>query len=190
MSEARSFPADGYLATWVASDRDGNADQPDGGSMPIESLEIRWDNEAWTASGTLHDVRVEYVMRISPFWELRQLLLFRDLDEPDLWLGTDGRGRWGEVNGAHRPDLDGARDAMVANSQFGWTPPIRRTLLPVGDEMSFPILVVDPETLGIRTQQVSMRNLDRGHWLVDDMTLEVDDFGLVRDVPGRVRRAT
>lgn len=184
MSEARSFPADGYEATWVA------LDGADGDRSAVESLEIRWDNEAWTATGTLHETRVQYVMRISPFWELRQLLLFRDLDEPDLWLGTDGRGRWGEVNGAHRPDLDGARDAMVAGSNFGWTPPIRRMPLPPGEEMTFPMLVVDPETLGVTTRQIAMRRTVEHRWVIDGSTLEVDDFGVVLDVPERVRRAT
>ena len=34
-------------------------------------------------------------------------------------LGTDGRGRWGEVNGAHRPELDGATDvALVRDARF------------------------------------------------------------------------
>ena len=44
---------------------------------------------------------------------MRQFLLFRDLDEPDLWLATDGTGRWGEMNGAHRPELDGCYDVHL-----------------------------------------------------------------------------
>ncbi len=193
MSDARSIPADGYGATWVASDdreQTGGGDDRCGpaGAPAIESVRIEWDNEAWTATGTMHDSRVQYVMRISPFWELRQLLLFRDLDEPDLWLGTDGRGRWGEVNGAHRPDLDGARDAMVAGSHFGWTPPIRRMPLPAGEEMTLPILVVDAETLAVTTRQVALRHDAVGRWEIDGTNVTVDDFGLILDVPGRVRR--
>ena len=77
-------------------------------------MTITWENEAWTASGVVgapgeHN-DVHYVLRISPTWHVRQFLLFRDVDEPDLWLGTDGNGRWGEINGAHRPDLDGCVD--------------------------------------------------------------------------------
>ena len=57
---------------------------------------------------------------------MRQLLLFRDLDEPDLWLATDGHNRWGEMNGAHRPELDGCADIELSCSPFPATLPIRR----------------------------------------------------------------
>ena len=61
----------------------------------------------------------------SPLWQVRQFLLFRDMEQPDLWLGTDGHGRWGELNAAHRPELDGALDVTIAGSPFVHSIPIR-----------------------------------------------------------------
>ena len=57
---------------------------------------------------------------------MRQFLLFRDLDDPDLWLGTDGAGRWGEINGAHRPELDGCIDIAPRRARRSPPLPIRR----------------------------------------------------------------
>ena len=99
------LPADGLTLRW---------DPWNGGEG--EEVVVRWDNEAWTVSGHSMAERVQWVLRLSPLWQIRQFLLFRDLEMPDLWLGTDGGGRWGEVNGAHRPDLDGATDVIVGCS--------------------------------------------------------------------------
>src|SRR5690606_6870090 len=110
---------------------------------------LAWENEAWTANGTVTRERVQYVVRVSPLWQVRQFLLFRDLDEPDLWLANDGHGRWGEVNGAHRTDLDGCVDVALMCTPFTATPPIRRLPLHVGDAAEVLVAVVDPETLGV-----------------------------------------
>ncbi len=58
------------------------------------------------------------MIRLSATWQVRQFLLFRDLDEPDLWLGADGTGRWGEMNGAHRHDLAGCTDVELTVTPF------------------------------------------------------------------------
>ena len=64
--------------------------------------------------------------------------LFRDLEQPDLWLATDGAGRWGEMNGAHRVELDGCFDLTMSTAAtvtpFTATMPIRR--LPLLEPMS------------------------------------------------------
>ena len=87
------------------------------------------------------------MVRLSPLWQVRQFLLFRDLDEPDLWFGTDGHGRWGEMNGAHRPDLDGGTDLAFGCTPFDHLAPIRRE----GDAgtIAVPALQIDVETLHI-----------------------------------------
>ena len=89
------------------------------------------------------------MLRLAPTWRVRQFLLFRDLDEPDLWLATDGHNRWGEVNGAHRPELDGCVDIELACSPFPATLPIRRLPLEVGDAAEMPVVTVDVETLAV-----------------------------------------
>lgn len=175
------LPADGHSARWStwAGDHD-------------EQLTIRWENEAWTAVGRVASADVEYVLRVSPLWQVRQFLLFRDLPEPDLWLGTDGRGRWGEMNGAHRPEFDGAVDLGLAVTPFVHAVPIRRLELEVGDSASVPVLVVDVETLALTVVTHTYVRREAHRWSVaadgEEHDFEVDVHGLPGDVPGRFRR--
>ena len=122
----RAFPADGVEARWTTWDGEH-----------AEQLTLRWENEGWTASGRVSREQVEYVIRLSPLWHVRQFLLFRDLPEPDLWLGTDGGGRWGEMNGAHRPELDGARDVALEVTPFTLSLPIRRLPVRAADAVDY-----------------------------------------------------
>jgi hypothetical protein len=175
------FPADGFRARWETWD---------GGA--VEELTLAWDNEAWTASSRVGSHDVEYHVRLSPLWQVRQFLLFRDLDDPDLWLGTDGHGRWGEVNGAHRVDLDGGIDVALAPSAFTLSIPIRRLALDIGQEAPTVQLDVDVDTLGVVTVPAVLRRLavDR-YELVrehDTLVVPVDTHGIVTDLEGRFRR--
>ena len=137
---------------------------------------------------------MQYVLRLSPTWRVRQFLLFRDLDEPDLWLATDGHARWGEINGAHRPELDGCNDIDLACSPFPTTLPIRRLPLEVGDRAELP---VDHR----RRRDARRRGRRRGatsgwasaRWRTTDgagaeREFDVDEYGLVIDDPQRFRR--
>lgn len=177
----RAFPADGFTAQWQAWDGDH-----------IEVLTLSWDNEGWTASGQvgLHDV--QYVVRLSPFWQVRQFLLFRDLDEPDLWIGTDGHGRWGEVNGAHRVDLDGGIDLALACTPFTHTIPIRRLQLGVGEHAPTVALDIDVETLGVVRSAVSYRRTAHDRYEAERAdtvdVVVVDEFGVPIDIDGRFLR--
>jgi len=185
-----SFGADGHAVAW-ATDIGGD----DGSGRLVESVSIQWDNEAWTVSGRLVDARAEYVLRLSPVWRVRQFLLFRDLPEPDLWLATDGHGRWGEMNGAHRTDLDGCDDVEILGATFPVTVPLRRLPLAVGDAAELPAITVDVETLAVVPAQRRYARLGPRRWRrwrsETDATdeFEVDDHGLVLTHPGRVRRA-
>jgi hypothetical protein len=177
----RAFPADGFTARWDAWDDPHH-----------EVLTLAWDNEGWTASGevTRHDL--QYVVRLSPLWHVRQFLLFRDLEEPDLWLGTDGHGRWGEINGAHRTDLDGGMDIALACTPFTHTIPIRRLHLAVGEQSPTVVLDIDVETLGVVAAGASYRRLADDRYEVQRAeamdVVVVDEFGVPADVPGRFRR--
>ena len=199
----RPFPADGFTTRWQTWD--GAAE---------EHFTLSWDNEGWTASGEVRrptvdlagsgsdsgsgfgtgDGRddVQYVVRLSPLWQVRQFLLFRDLDEPDLWLGTDGHGRWGEVNGAHRVDLDGGIDVALAVTPFSHAIPIRRMALAVGQEAATVQLHVDVETLGVVPAGATYRRTGTHEYVVatgDDVrSIVVDDHGLPIDDEGRFRR--
>ncbi len=91
-----------------------------------EFVTFRWENEGWTIEGRLPQADVDYVMRLGSDGEVRQFMLFRDLDEPDLWLAHDGRGTWGEMNGAARPDLDGCLAVGPTHTMLSLSLPIRR----------------------------------------------------------------
>lgn len=176
-----AFAADGHEVRWETWDGEH-----------AEILTLQWENEAWTAAGTVGRERVQYVLRISPLWHVRQLLLFRDLDQPDLWLASDGHHRWGEINGAHRPELDGCADIELACTPFTATLPIRRLPLGVGDAAELPVVTVDVETLGVVARTRRYARLAERRWLVavdgEEIEFDVDRYGVAIDLPGRFRR--
>ena len=169
--------AAGHVVRWARFDGDG-----------LETNTIRWENEGFTVSGIVTKERVEYVLRLSASWQLRQFILFRDMTEPDLWLATDGHGRWGEVNGAHRVELDGCVDVRLECTPFTHTPLIRRLPLQDGDSAVLPLAVVDVETLGVRPEQHRYTCVSSDRWEFDGDELTVDEYGLVTDEPGRFLR--
>ena len=182
MSSWPALSPDGYDVCWETWD-----------GAHVEHLTLRWEHEAWTACGDVGRERVQYVLRLSPAWRVRQFLLFRDLDEPDLWMATDGHHRWGEVNGAHRPELDGCVDIALACSPFPLTLPIRRLPLQVGDSAEMPVAAVDVETLAVDVVTHRYERVADRRWRItvgpgDVSELEVDEQGLVLDHPGRFRR--
>lgn len=174
----------GHVVDWVSTDGER-----------IDTTTIRWENEGFTVSATLHRERVEYVLRLSSAWQVRQCILFRDLEEPDLWLATDGSGRWGEMNGAHRTELDGCYDVHVVGAAFTPTIPIRRLPLLEGHAAEVPVVLVDTDTLEVRAVPHRYTRVGPHTWRieqpdVDAIDLEVDQHGLVLDYPGRCRRAS
>jgi hypothetical protein len=134
------------------------------------------------------------VLRLTATWQVRQFLLFRDLAEPDLWLATDGSGRWGEMNGAHRGELDGCHDIDLACTPFTQTVPIRRLALREGDSAEISVALVDPNTLEVRSEVQRYTRLGSHSWRFEqpesDATAEftVDELGLVTDYPSLFRR--
>lgn len=177
-----AFTADGYSTRWTTWDGDHT-----------EHLSIEWENEAWTVSGRLQREQVEYVIRLSPLWQVRQFLLFRDLPEPDLWLGTDGQGRWGEVNGTHRPELDGAHEVALDATPFTLSLPIRRLPLRVGDAFELTVLTIDVETLAVVPTSVAYHRMGHHDWRItrrsETLEVAVDEYGLITDVEGVFRRS-
>jgi len=118
MNGYQSLSASGHTLAWqyVAPEINSATSQ----------VKLRWENEGWTAEGTLGVDNAQFVLRISAGWTIQQCLVFRDLEDPDLWLGTDTHGRWGEMNGAHRTELDGCTDIDFVNTPFTNCIPIRR----------------------------------------------------------------
>jgi hypothetical protein len=178
-----AFSADGHDVTWSTWDGDH-----------AESFTLRWENEAWTATGQVVRENVQYVLRIAPTWHVRQFLLFRDLDEPDLWLAIDAKHRWGEVNGAFRPEFAGCADIALACSPFAATVPIRRLGLAVGESAEIAVIAVDVETLGAVSVPTRYERTGDHSWRAtslpsgDVRDYEVDARGLVVNEPGRFKR--
>ncbi len=178
-----AFSADGHAVGWATWDGDH-----------VEEMSLAWDNEAWTATGQVGRENVQYVLRISPTWQVRQFLLFRDLDEPDLWLAIDAKHRWGEVNGTLRPELRTSADVALACTPFAATIPIRRLGLVVGDTADIDVITVDVDTLAVTSVLTRFERIDPTTWRAsavaggDVREFEVDRFGLVVDEPGRFRR--
>lgn len=177
------FSADGHEVRWRTWDGEGD-----------EVTTLTWENEGWTVSGLVSRERLQYVVRLSAGWKVRQFILFRDMDEPDLWLGTDGAGRWGEVNGAHRTELDGCYDVDLTCTPFTTILPIRRLLLEEGDSAELPVVRIDPETLGVRADVQRYTRLASHRWGFEQpstrfsVEFDVDEHGLVVDYPGLFRR--
>jgi len=157
-----------------------------------ETVTVRWENEGYTVSGRVGREQVEYVLRLSPTWQTRQFILFRDLDEPDLWLATDGHGRWGEMNGAHRTELDGCYDLDLRCTPFTHSLAIRRLPLLDGHTAEIPVVTVDTETLEVRAESHRYTRHEPGRWTVGraegDVELSVDEHGLVLEQAEHYRR--
>jgi hypothetical protein len=165
----------------------------------LETTTIRWENEGFIVSGVVGDApareHIQYVLRLTAGWQVRQFLLFRDLDEPDLWLATDGSGRWGEMNGAHRTELDGCYDIELACTPLTKSVPIRRLPLLDGDTARLPVVLVNPDTLAVRSAAHRYTRLAAHRWQHESdhaiaTEFEVDQFGLVVDYPALFRRVS
>ncbi len=164
------------------------------GASHHSTVALRWENEGWTAEGTLGIDNAQFVLRLSAGWVVQQCLLFRDLDEPDLWLGTDSHGRWGEMNGAHRTELDGCTDIDFVNTPFTNCIPIRRLPLLVGHSATISVAIIDIETLGITKQTQQYTKVSPNTWRYfsvaanSEVEARVDEFGFVVDEPNSFQR--
>ena len=180
-----ALPASGHKASWTLAD-----------ASHLSHVDLLWENEGWTANGDLGSENAHYVIRMSALWVVQQFLLFRDLDEPDLWLATDGRGRWGEMNGEHRTELDGCIDIDLQGTPFTNSILIHRLPLHIGHSSTQNVITVDTETLGVTVVQQMYTRVDTHRWqyisLLQNKTVEVvvDEFGFVIDEPGAFSRIT
>jgi hypothetical protein len=182
VSRYQPFAADGHSVTWRTWDGEHH-----------EHATIRWENEGFTVVGQVSRERIQYVVRLGPLWNVRQFLLFRDLDEPDLWLATDGSGHWGEMNGAHRDEFEGCADIDLLCTPLTLGITVRRVRLDIGDSASVGAVRVHPDTLDAQPVRQHFQRLGERRWLVDRGTgapveFSVDEFGLVLDYPAEFRR--
>ena len=156
----------------------------------VEQFSLRWDNGGWVAEGEVSGVDIQYVMRFGPDLDLRQFLLFRDLEEPDLWLVTDGSGRWGEMNGGEREDLRGCTTVSLGCSPSMTLAAVRGLGLAVGEEVAVEAATVDVETLSVVPATHTFRRLGDRQWHLSvtnfgfAAAFDVDADGVLLDAPG------
>ena len=183
MSNYRPPSSSGHHAAWDAWD-----------GTPGSAVDLRWENEGWTAEVQLLADKAIAVIRLSAQWVVQQLLLFRDMPEPDLWLATGGHGRWGEMNGEHRTELDGCIDIDFAGTPFTNSIITHRLPLHVGHTADLTVVTINVETLGVvRTPQRYTRH-DEFSWEYTSLATgaqhgaSVDEHGIVLDEHGAFRR--
>lgn len=190
-----ALPASGHDVSWDVV----NPNLADGG-RPLSTVKFHWENEGWTLDCGLGPQRSQVAIRVSAQWGIQQVLLFRDLDDPDLWLATDGSGRWGEVNGAHRTDLDGCRLVAIVGSPITHCIAIRQLHLEVGHGAEIKTAIVDPEKLSVVAGTMRFERIAEHRWrytrlspadstLQELIEVDVDEFGLVLDEPEQFIRA-
>ena len=150
-------------------------------------VRLRWENEGWTAEIDLVPDRATAVLRLSATWAVQQFLLFRDMEDPDLWLATDGRGRWGEMHGSERRDLDGCVDIDLVGTPFTNSIAIHRLLLQVGESADVLVMSIDIETLAVERMLQRYTRTGESTWRYPSLAagtaveVSVDEHGLVID---------
>ena len=178
MLHYKALPASGHRLSWLSPD-----------NQLASTANLRWENEGWTAEVTLDRDNAVAVFRLSAQWQVQQMLLFRDMTEPDLWLATDGRGRWGEMNGAHRTELDGCVDIDFAGTPFTNSAIIHRLPLHVGDQTDIHVITIDVETLAVVNEPQRYTRTSDHAWEYHSLhsnknvSVNVDEFGFVINEP-------
>jgi hypothetical protein len=155
-----------------------------------EEVTVAIENEGFTVEGRLHGPEISYAVRFDALWSIRQFLLFRDFDEPDLWLAVDKFGKWGEVNGSVRADMAGCNavtltSLLTANASAYLYSPLLRCLTAHGrmsDRMRQASINVDTLEIVV-ADDTTVERLPSGRWLVAQTEIELDDSGMVGDVP-------
>ena len=104
MSNYAPLPASGHRAAWTTWDDAHDA-----------VVDLAWENEGWTANCQLSSERSQVVIRLSASWMVQQVIVFRDLSEPDLWLATDGHGP--SAQGLVVPLLDRRKERVHVDVQ-------------------------------------------------------------------------
>lgn len=158
----------------------------------LERLELHTEPGGLTASGTVLCVeaggyRLEHRWRLDADWRVLGLQLER-------W-GPDGHARrsierhddrW-FVDGAHRPDLDGAEEPDLSVTPFCNTVPIRRLQAETGSTLTLDTCYVDGPAMTVerssqryvRLGPNRVRYVDLGVASGFEADLELDDEGLV-----------
>ncbi len=158
----------------------------------LERLELVVGPDGVTATGTVlclgdGGFRLEHRWQLDPDWRARAVTVERRdaRGRGDLHLERDGAG-W-RVDGAVRPDLDGAEEPDLSVTPFCNTLPIRRTPAAAGASLTLDTAFIDGPALTVaRSRQRydrrgpgRLRFVDLGLARGFEAELVVDDAGLV-----------
>ena len=131
--------------------------------------------------------RLDHRWRLSPDWRALSVEIERWNDDGHGALRLERHGRGWRVDGADRPDLDGAEEPDLSITPFCNTFPIRRVPETAGASLALDIAFIDGPALTVaRSRQRYDRQGPRRLRYVDlglsqgfEADLVVDDAGLV-----------
>lgn len=131
--------------------------------------------------------RIDYSWTLDAAWHTQSLTVERWNGEGHCQLHLERAGTGWRVNGAPRPDLDGAAEPDLSVTPFCNTPPIRRTPATPGEHLTLDTAFIDGPALTVaRSRQRylrqgpnALRYIDLGLSSGFEADLTVDDLGLV-----------
>lgn len=160
----------------------------------LERLELAIKPDGITARSTViclanGGFRLDHRWRLAPDWRVRSARIERWNPQGHGVLSLQRVGDGWRVDGAPRPDLDGADDPDLSVTPFCNTFPIRRTPPEVGASLTLDAAFIDGATLTVtRSRQRYLRQgpgrlryVDLGLFPGFEADLTVDEHGLVEN---------
>jgi hypothetical protein len=163
-----------------------------------EELFVQFDGPRIRAQsiikGTNPDFTVQYKMTLTDQWVFRELELQSSLGK-QIFLGSDGNGKWVDYKNHRIEGLDGAIDIDFVLTPFTNTLPLKRLQLERGESrdvtvawIDFPSLEIKPETQRYTClapgSVYRFESLD-GEFMRD---IEFGEDGLVQNYPEMFKR--
>lgn len=140
------------------------------------------------------DFIVQYKITLTTGWVFRELEL-QIASGKQIFLGSDGNGKWVDYKNKRIEELEGAVDIDFILTPFTNTLPVKRLQLERGNSadiqvayINYPDLAVTPETQ--RYTCLEPGRLYRFESLTSDFArdIEVDEHGLVSNYPDMFKR--
>jgi hypothetical protein len=160
--------------------------------MGLERLELVVEPDGVTATSSVicleaGGFRLDHKWRLGPDWRANSATIERWNAEGHCVLSLERAGTGWRVDGATRPDLDGAEEPDLSVTPFCNTFPIRRTPAAPGTSLTLDIAFIDGPALTVaRSRQRYVRQgpgrvryVDLGLSRGFEADLVVDDCGLV-----------
>lgn len=158
----------------------------------LERLELTVEPDGVTARSQVicleaGGFRLDHAWRLDPDWRAQSVTVDRWNRDGHGTLRLERAGRGWRVNGAPRPDLDGAEEPDLSVTPFCNTFPIRRTPQGLGDSLTLDTAYIDGSALTVaRSRQRydrqgprRLRYVDLGLSAGFEADLVVDEMGLV-----------